>query len=521
MSDKQVKCVIWDLDETLWDGSLAENDEIVPRPHIIDLIRRLDEKGVVNSICSKNSHTTAQQALHNLGIWDYFLFPVIDFVPKGKTVTRIINNLQLRADNVVFVDDNSENRREVEYYCKNILTLDPNATEFQPFMAQILEKNNGTSRRANYKILEHKHSDKEQYPDNIEFLTASNITMCVLRNPADMMFRERILDLANRSHQLNFTKSKFADLNELDTYLTGKDSVYIHHGAVWVYDKYGVYGLVGFYAFNESTRRPRLDHFYFSCRIMNMGVEQALYEFLRKECKISQFAPIETGQGSNRSYIRFIKGFDDRLRSHIENESSRPTCYRTSIIAGCTSGIVDHYLQNHMRPARFDLNILAMGDKILPMTECVIYTVYSDYINAPWSENGGFSYRRFQDNLAEFLRRHQDRKLYLLLASEKEFVTRRRNRSVNIAVGLKNLRSSVMYGESNRRFRRCNCLVREAATKYSNVTLIETGDFVSAMGEQHDPTHFDRIVIKRICDYIGGLEVGAAPPTTEMCSLAQ
>lgn len=507
-SERNVKCVIWDLDETLWDGSLAENDEIVGRPHVIDLVRRLDEKGIVNSICSKNSYTSAKQALQKLGIWDHFVFPVIDFVPKGQSVRNITENLQLRPDNVLFVDDSIANRNEVEYYCDRIMAIDPNDEEFLPLMNQIIQHTDGTSRLDQYKILEHKYNEKGQYAENAQFLAASNITMCVLRNPADMMFRERIFELANRSHQLNFTRSKFAALKELDEYLTDEDSAYKHHGVVCVYDKYGNYGLVGFYAFDERTARPRLEHFYFSCRVLNMGIEQALYSLLRKECNISRFGPMEARKGSDTTYIRTIREFDERLRSYFENESSGPTCYRTSIIAGCTSGIIDHYLKDGMRPARFELSAITTRGKVLPKTDCVIYTVYSDYVNMPWSGNGGFSYGRFQGNLAEFLRKHQDRKVYLLLAPENEFVSTHGKRSVGVVAKLKLLQSRVMYGKSNARYRRCNRLVRETAKEYSNVTLIETGDFVCAEGEQHDARHFDRIVVKRICDHIGRLECG-------------
>jgi FkbH-like protein len=509
MSERIVKCVIWDLDETLWDGSLAENDEIVGRPHVIDMIRRLDEKGIVNSICSKNSYATAKQALQKLGIWDYFVFAVIDFVPKGQSVRNIIENLQLSPDSVLFVDDSISNRNEVAYYCNRIMAIDPNEEQFQPLMNQIIEHADGASRLDQYKILELKRNEKGQYAENAHFLAASNITMCVLRNPADMMFRERIFELANRSNQLNFTKSKFVVLEELDKYLTDGDSVYIHHGVVFVYDKYGDYGLVGFYAFDERPKSPTLKHFYFSCRVLNMGVEQALYSFLRKEFNVSRFSPMEARKDNDAKHIRIIREFDHRLRSYIENESSRPTCYRTSVSAGCTSGIIDHYLNDDMRPVRFELSVLT-GSDVIPKTDRIIYTVYSDYINMQWSGNGGFSYERFQGNLAEFLRKHQDRKVYLLLASEKECVPPQRMRSVGIAarlkLRLKLLRSSVMNGESNARYRRCNRLVRETAKKYSNVTLVETGDFVCAKEEQHNATHFDRIVVKRICDHISGLE---------------
>jgi FkbH-like protein len=504
MFKKQVKCVIWDLDETIWDGSLAELDNIVARSEAIELIKRLDEKGIVNAICSKNSYDEARKKLEELGVWNYFVFSVIDFVPKGQSVKNIISNMQLRADNVLFVDDNIGNRQEVQFYCENIMVGDPTEHFFWDELRQVVEKTSGSSRLAQYKIMEQKHTAKQQYVDNRSFLEDSQITMCVLRNPADMTFKERIFDLANRSNQLNFTKSKFGAIAELETYLGDENSVNIHHGAIFVYDKYGDYGLVGFYAFDERKEKRTLDHFFFSCRILNMGIEHALYSLLLTECGIKKYAPLEPATGGGISYVRVIRDIDDRLRHIIEKDSETPAVWKTSVIAGCTSGIIDHYLVSGMRPVRFDLSVLPTG-KTVQSVDNIIYSVYSDYVDAPWEPSGGFSYDKFRKNFAQFLKNHQEKNIYLLLASEKQ-MSYLRHHSSSIIQKLKRFRTAVTEGKTNHRFLNCNKIVRETARGCGNVSLIETGEFVHQDTEEHNPTHFDRIVINRICEHIGQLD---------------
>ena len=130
MSSSKIKAVIWDLDETIWEGFLAEDDQIKPKDEIVKLIKKINEVGIINSLCSKNNYELAKNKLKEFNIWDFFVFSVIDFLPKGQAVLKIIENLQLRPENVLFIDDNISNINEVKYYCQNISTGDVNDIDF-------------------------------------------------------------------------------------------------------------------------------------------------------------------------------------------------------------------------------------------------------------------------------------------------------------------------------------------------------------------------------------------------------
>src|SRR5271157_5831628 len=78
-----IRLVVWDLDETFWRGTLTEGgiEEYLEDCH--NLVIRLAERGILSSICSKNDHESVKQILLERKLWDYFVFPSIDWAPKG------------------------------------------------------------------------------------------------------------------------------------------------------------------------------------------------------------------------------------------------------------------------------------------------------------------------------------------------------------------------------------------------------------------------------------------------------
>ena len=72
----KTKLVIWDLDDTFWNGNLSEG-EIILKPETIAIVRELTTKGIMNSICSKNNLDDVKSKFIDLGIkdvWDLFVF---------------------------------------------------------------------------------------------------------------------------------------------------------------------------------------------------------------------------------------------------------------------------------------------------------------------------------------------------------------------------------------------------------------------------------------------------------------
>ncbi|SFC23098.1 HAD-IIIC family phosphatase [Butyrivibrio sp. YAB3001] len=263
---QQIKLIIWDMDNTFWSGILAEGD-IKLNDANVQLIKDLTDRGIVNSICSKNTFDDVKTKLTEAQIWDYFVFPVIDYEPKGFSVKNIIDNCQLRPENVLFIDDDERNLQEVAYHNKGINVSLPYIIEDLLKMPECEGEDKKHSRLDKYKILEKKNERKRVFNSNIEFLMDSNIEVAIKNDCMSEL--DRIHELIIRTNQLNYTKkriSKEALRNILnDSEYTNK---YVH-----VKDKYGDYGIVGFC----SVFHGELVHFLFSCRTIGMGIEQYVY----------------------------------------------------------------------------------------------------------------------------------------------------------------------------------------------------------------------------------------------------
>ena len=120
----KIKLVIWDLDETFWKGTFSEGNVEIPGQNR-SLIALLTDIGIVNSICSKNDEKQVLDFLKKKGVAEYFVFPSINWLPKGARIKQLISDMQLRPANVLFLDDNPSNLGEAAYACPEIMTGTP------------------------------------------------------------------------------------------------------------------------------------------------------------------------------------------------------------------------------------------------------------------------------------------------------------------------------------------------------------------------------------------------------------
>lgn len=269
--DAPVKLVIWDLDDTLWAGTLSEGLVVLDPVHA-ELVRELNRRGIMSSVCSKNGFADARERLVHEGLWDQFVFPSISWSPKGPQIAQIIENMQLRPPNVLFIDDNIGNLQEARHYVPEIQTAGPELIASLLSLPQLKGKDDRKlSRLHQYRILERKVADRAVVTgSNEDFLRSCDIRIELSTHCADEIVR--LTELINRTNQLNYTKSRITK-DELLSMLQDekRDTRYIN-----VRDRYGDYGICGFY----SLLGGRLTDFVFSCRILHMGVEQWLHAHL-------------------------------------------------------------------------------------------------------------------------------------------------------------------------------------------------------------------------------------------------
>ena len=111
-----MKCVVWDLDNTLWTGILADlgPDELTLAEGVRDMIDQLDERGILQSIASKNDHDDAWRVIEHLGLDQMFLHPAIHWGPKSESIRSIANALNIGVDTPAFIDDSEVERAQVK-----------------------------------------------------------------------------------------------------------------------------------------------------------------------------------------------------------------------------------------------------------------------------------------------------------------------------------------------------------------------------------------------------------------------
>lgn len=253
-------------------GTISENGGFVKIPlENISLLKKLTDCGIINSICSKNDSEIVNSRLEEAELQDYFVFNSINWDSKSYRLKNMIEQMSLRPQNVLFIDDNPSNLAEAKLLIPELQVCGP--SEIPELIRQVSElpvSDIGHKRLRQYKVLETKRREEKTYSSNEDFLYASNIRVSIFYDCANEI--DRISELVLRSNQLNFTKRR--DSREELLELIGQDGC--KSGYVKVKDKFGDYGIVGFFALMNG----RLVHFVFSCRTLGQGIEQYVYSVL-------------------------------------------------------------------------------------------------------------------------------------------------------------------------------------------------------------------------------------------------
>ena len=277
-----VKLVVWDLDDTFWKGTFSE-EAVTPVGENSELVKCLAARGIVSSICSKNDRESARNELQKLGVWDYFVLPSISFQSKGGSIAALIEALQLRPANVVFIDDNPSVLAEAAFTCPGLVCLESPSQLAAQLESEHLRGSADPelTRLAQYQLLADRHDQLQRSGlNNVDFLRQSAIRIEIDYSVEPHL--DRVIELVNRANQLNYTKVRIETEQARQTFLADLKAFGFNAGIVRLWDQYADYGIVGFFMTLATLREFKLVHFVFSCRVMNMGVEQYVYDYLNR-----------------------------------------------------------------------------------------------------------------------------------------------------------------------------------------------------------------------------------------------
>lgn len=279
--ERKVKCVVWDLDNTLWSGVLIE-DEIQKNnlnQKAIELIKALDQRGIVNSICSKNSKEEACQKLSELGILEYFVGGQINWEPKSINMKRIVDTLNIGIDTLAFIDDSPFERSEVLSVYPMIRCFDikdiVEILDRPEFDVPVTE--DSKNRRQTYKMLEQRSQMLEEWTGNIDDFLRSCQMQMTLGKPAPHEVL-RCFELLQRTNQLNISGRRLT-LEQVEKMI---NNLNVETFVIECKDIFGDYGIVGFIAIDLTEEEPVLTDLVISCRVANKKIEHTLIQWLEK-----------------------------------------------------------------------------------------------------------------------------------------------------------------------------------------------------------------------------------------------
>jgi FkbH-like protein len=279
---RKVKCVAWDLDNTLWQGILVEDGaaNLRLRSEAVALIKQLDARGIIQTVVSKNNHDDALAAIADFGLSDYFLYPAINWGQKSANLQQVADRLNINIDTFALIDDSPFERQEVVTALPMVRIYSEQALE------SLLERpefdvpvtSASRQRRLSYLTEVHRERAREVFAgDYLDFLRSCAIKLRIFR-PSTAAETLRCLELIERTNQLNLSGRRY-DAEAFDRLLRAPGYLCL---AMECEDRFGSYGIVGFASVVEDGEQPTLMDFVMSCRVAQKRVEHCVIGWLAR-----------------------------------------------------------------------------------------------------------------------------------------------------------------------------------------------------------------------------------------------
>lgn len=249
---------------------------------VLEVIQALDERGIIQSIASKNDFDAAWPVVEKLGLADYFLYPQIHWNAKSSSMEQIAKELNIGIDTLALIDDSVFEREQVRSVLPKVRVYDENEIlellNLPEFSVMVTEESK--KRRAMYRAEERRNelrSDGNE--DTIDFLKKCHLRINLFQPMTDAEIL-RCYELTVRTNQLNMSGKKYTE-EEFSEVLRRPNHKNI---AFTCQDDFGEYGVVGFGQYRIEDNQLIFTEFAMSCRVAGKYVESALFtSLLRKE----------------------------------------------------------------------------------------------------------------------------------------------------------------------------------------------------------------------------------------------
>ncbi len=303
LAGKLKKCVILDLDNTIWGGEIGdEGIESIQVGHIgigkaFSLfqwwLKQLKERGIMLAVCSKNDADLAKEPFEKhpemiLRLDDFVMF-LANWNSKVENIKAIRDVLNIDFDSMIFIDDSPFERGLVRSQIPEITVpeLPKDPADYIKFLGHLNLFETGSFVHEDELRTEHyQHEAKrvvarQHYSTDGEFLT--DIKMICTISGFDAFNIPRVAQLTQRSNQFNFRTVRYA-ADELKAIASLPTHIPICFSLC---DRFGDYGLVSVVILVRKSAALFIDTWVMSCRVLKRTLEDfilnELVEIARKE----------------------------------------------------------------------------------------------------------------------------------------------------------------------------------------------------------------------------------------------
>ena len=294
---KNKKCLVLDLDNTLWGGIIGDDGmEHIEIGHetptaeaytaFQEYVLKLKERGVILAVCSKNEEDIAKSGFNHpdsvLHVEDFVSFHA-NWKPKNINLRIIAEEINIGTDSLVFIDDNPAERQLVRDTMPEVAVpeVDPvdvfsyiRAIEGAGFFEPVTISEDDRKRNESYRGNIQRRSLEESMQTYDDFL--QSLEMEAEIDDFRSVYYDRIAQLTNKSNQFNLTTRRYtrADIEQM-----ANDQHYVTlYGRLR--DKFGDNGLISVVIGEKIDDSLHIRLWLMSCRVLKRGMEQMMLDAL-------------------------------------------------------------------------------------------------------------------------------------------------------------------------------------------------------------------------------------------------
>ncbi len=345
MQGKIIKCIIFDLDNTIWGGVIGDDGmagiEIgeLGKGHVFcnfqKWIKQLKEYGIILAVCSKNEESTAKEPFEKheemvLRMDDLSIF-VANWDDKASNIKVIQESLNIGMDSIIFIDDNPFERNLVKEKFPDIevpeLPTDPalwlQYLQHQNYFDTVSYTGEGSDRTKLYQVEYERRRLRQNYESIDDYL--QGLMMEGSFNAFEPLKYPRIAQLTQRSNQFNlrtirYTEDEIQRIAEDDRYIT----IYFN-----LKDKFGDHGLVSVIILEKKSDKVLfVDTWLMSCRVLKRGMEEFIINHVIQVAKENGFKRV-TAEYIPTPKNNMVKEIYDQMGFDKIGEYSYEVCIDT------------------------------------------------------------------------------------------------------------------------------------------------------------------------------------------------